>query len=189
MTQLARVEGLFAELERDLAAADGGDVDALERARRTQLDLDGILAGAEAERAWPELIESARRRLANALGWVGQHGTEAERRSIEGVAAALEKAITARNAGDVSRQQHLAAQLGNAAYYRSPGVWDFELDALEGTLDTLRDAPRAQRLLREGREAQTRGDARAVEAACRELWKLLPPDVRARQQGFGSGLR
>ncbi|MFO0607458.1 MAG: Hsp70 family protein [Polyangiales bacterium] len=189
MSQFARVDGLFAELERDLAAADGGDVDALERARRTQLDLDGLLAGAEADRAWPELIESARRRLAWALGWVGQYGTDAEKKSIEGVAAALEKAVTARNAADVTRQQSLASQLGHAAYYRSPGVWDHELDALEGLLDTMRDVPKGQRLIREGRQAQGRGDAKAVESACRELWKLLPPDASARKQSFGSGLR
>ncbi len=189
MSQLSRVELLFHELERDLGAADGGDVDALERARRTQLDLDGILAGAESERAWPELIETARRRLASALGWVGQYGTDAEKKSIEGISAAMEKAITARSASDVTRQQSLASQLGNAAYYRSPGVWDHELDALEGLLDSMRDVPKGQRLIREARQAQGRGDAKGVEAQCRELWKLLPPDANARKQSFGSGLR
>ena len=189
MSQLSRLETLFHELERDLGAADGGDVDALERARRTQLDLDGILAGAESERAWPELIETARRRLASALGWVGQYGTDAEKRSIEGISAAMEKAITARSAADVTRQQSLASQLGNAAYYRSPGVWDHELDALEGLLDSMRDVPKGQRLIREARQAQGRGDAKGVEAQCRELWKLLPPDANARKQSFGSGLR
>jgi molecular chaperone DnaK len=189
MNQLARVEGLFSELERDLTAAEGGDVDALERARRTQLDLDGLLASAEADRAWPELIEAARRRLAWALGWVGEYGTEAEKKSIEGIAAALEKAIKARNAADVSRQQSLASQLGHAAYYRAPGAWDRELDALEGLLDTLRDVPRAQRLLQEGRQAQGRNDEKAVERVCRDLWKLLPPQVHERKKGFGSGLR
>jgi molecular chaperone DnaK len=189
MSQLSRLETLFHELERDLGAADGGDVDALERARRTQLDLDGLLAGAESERAWPELIESARRRLASALGWVGQYGTDAEKKSIEGISAAMEKAITARSAADVTRQQSLAAQLGTAAYYRSPGVWDHELDALEGLLDSMRDVPRGQKLIREARQAQGRGDAKGVETQCRELWKLLPPDANARKQSFGSGLR
>ena len=189
MSQLARVEAMFVELERDLDAADGGDVDALERARRTQLDLDGILATAESERAWPELIASARRKLASALGWVGQYGTDAEKKSIEGVSAAMEKAITARNAAEVTRQQNLASQLSGAAFFRSPGAWDHELDALESSIDTMRDVPKAQRLLREARQAQSRGDVRAQEQHCRELWKLLPPDAEARKRSYGSGLR
>jgi hypothetical protein len=120
---------------------------------------------------------------------VGQYGTDAEKKSIEGISAAMEKAITARSAADVTRQQSLAAQLGTAAYYRSPGVWDHELDALEGLLDSMRDVPRGQKLIREARQAQGRGDAKGVETQCRELWKLLPPDANARKQSFGSGLR
>ncbi len=186
---LARVEPLFVELGRDLAAAEGGDADAIERARRTLVDIDALLADAEAERAWPEMIETAREGMEWAVSWLSEFGTDTERRTIDGVAAALEKAITARNAHDVSRQNALARQLGTAAYLRCPGAWGEQLDHAESRVGETTDAPRAAKLIRDGRAAQNRGDTKALEQAVRDLWKLLPPNVEDRARGYGSGVR
>ncbi len=186
---LARVEPLFVELGRDLAAAEGGDADATERARRTLVDIDALLADAEAERAWPEMIDSARDGVGWAVSWLAEFGTDTERRTMDGVVAALEKAITARNAHEVSRQNSLARQLGTAAYLRSPRAWDAQLDHAESLVGETTDAPRAAKLIRDGRAAQERGDKKALEQAVRDLWRLLPPEAEDRARGYGSGVR
>ncbi len=186
---LQRVEPLLSELERDLDAAEGGEPDAAERARRTLMEVDALLASGEAERAWPDLIERARNTLQWAVGWVGMFGTELERDTLRDVSVALDKAIAARNAVEVSRQHALARQMGAAAFYRSPDAWNHELDWLDGQVATFADVPKARRLLSDARAAQGRGDRRAQEDACRELWKLRPVDAEERALGYGSGVR
>ena len=62
------------DMQRNIAAAHGGDLDAAEQARRELSDFDALLAEVEADQAWPELSGS---RIASQAISAGSRPSEA----------------------------------------------------------------------------------------------------------------
>ncbi len=189
VTALERADGRVAEIERDLAAARGGDTDAGQRARRGLIDLDAELEAAEQAKHWPELDERATQRAAWANAWVASFGTEAERRMLDDTLVRLEDARRRKDVRDVQRQLRVIHRVGETAWLRDPDAWPSLFERAASDVHNARDLPRAQALVKEGREAVARGDTAAIQKATRGLWKLLPDDPTARRLGFQSGVR
>lgn len=187
--RLGSVETLLASAERDIDAAHGGDADAAQKARRTLLEVDAILAEADLARSWPELDGEAREAAVYATHAVGHWGVDAERRLLDDTLAALERARRERDLADLGRQLRLVRRLAASAMARDPEVWNHRLDDLAAELHQATDLPRAQRLLEEGRAAQAAGDTARVREAVKRLWSLLPVDHATRARGFDSGVR
>lgn len=177
------------EVERDLSAAEGGDADAAQRARRTLKDLDARLEELHLERHWPELEEQARDRLAWAFGWVSEYGTDPERRLLDEAAQAVEQARSARDAGLLERRLVHVLHLGNASYFRNPAAWENAFEDAAADSSACNDQVQAQRLVEEGRKAQRSGDRDRLRGVVQELWELLPPSADRRRKSFGSGVR
>jgi molecular chaperone DnaK len=187
--KLDRIEARLSEAERDIDAAHGGDADAAQRARRALLDVDGTMAEADLARKWPELEESARHTAITASSMVGMHGTEAERTLLQEVLAAMDKARKDRDAPELERQMRLASRLSSAAFNRTPDAWEMYFEDAASEISKMRDLPRAQRLVNEGRTAIARTDHDELRRVVKALWQLLPEDSEARKKGFDSGVR
>ena len=53
----------------------------------------------------------------------------------------------------------------------------------------MKDLPRAQKLVAEGKAAIERNDTTELRRIVKALWQLLPEDSEARKKGFDSGVR
>ncbi len=175
--------------DRNIVAVRGGDEDAGQKARRTLLELDGLLVELELDRQWPELEASARDDLGSASMWVSQYGTDAESRLLDEVYAAVEKARANRNVSELQRQTRLARRLGNAAMHRDPSVWERLFLATASDIDRATDLVRATHLVSRGELALEKEDARELQKITEELWRLLPSDAKTRRLSFDSGVR
>jgi len=187
--KLDRIESRLSEAERDIDAAHGGDADAAQRARRALLDVDATMAEADLARKWPELEESARSTAITASSMVGMHGTDAERALLQEVLAAMDKARKDRDAPELERQMRLASRLSSAAFNRTPDAWEMYFEDAASEISKMRDLPRAQRLVNDGKAAIARSDHDELRRVVKALWQLLPEDSEARKKGFDSGVR
>ncbi|MBV8758754.1 MAG: Hsp70 family protein [Deltaproteobacteria bacterium] len=187
--KLDRLEARLSEAERDIDAAHGGDADAAQRARRALLDVDGTMAEADLARKWPDLDAAARQSAITASSTVGMHGTEAERALLQEVLSAMDKARKDKDAPELERQMRLATRLSSAAFNRTPEAWEWYFEDAASELSRMRDLPRAQKLVTEGKAAVERGDTEELRRIVKALWNLLPDDSEARKRGFDSGVR
>ncbi|HSY22825.1 MAG TPA: Hsp70 family protein [Polyangiaceae bacterium] len=187
--RLASADDLVAQGARDEEAARGGDMDAAEKVRRVLLDLEALLADAEAALAWPDLDARVREEVARATIWVGQYGTPEERKVLSERITAIDKARSAQNPQEVERQRSFIRGLNSMAYLRSPGAWEHELDYAASKIPKTTDPRNATQLVDEGRAAAARRDPAALERAVRAIWRLLPETEEDRALGHGSGVR
>jgi len=83
----------------------------------------------------------------------------------------------------------LAARLSRAAFHRTSEAWDYYFDDAASEISKMKDLPKAQKLVTEGKAAQARGDTPELRRVVNALWQLLPEDNEARKKGFDSGVR
>ena len=187
--KLDQVEGQLAAAERDIDAAHGGDADAAQKARRTLLEIDAVLAEADLTRTWPELDAEAREAAIHAASAVAAFGTEAERKLLDEVMAAIEQARAARDPAELARQLRLCRRLGNAAFHRNPEAWELYFEHAASEIASATDLPRARKLVDDGHAAIAAGDTTRLRKIVQDLWALLPIDAQARRKSFDSGVR
>ena len=187
--KLGAVEGLLATAERDIDAAHGGDADAGQKARRTLLEVDAILGDADLARSWPELDGEAHEAAISATGAVAAFGSDAERKLLDEVLAALAQARRARDLAELGRQLRLVRRLAAAAWNRNPDAWTYHLEDAASAIHEARDLPAARKLVDAGRAAVAAGDTDTVRRVVKQLWALLPVDAAERKKGFDSGVR
>ncbi len=189
VAKLEQMESGLAEVARDVAAARGGDADAAQKARRTLLELDGVLEELEAEKRWPELEDEARSWLASASRWVSEYGTATEQKLLDEAAQAVDRARVAKQPVELQRQLRVVRNLNNAAFHRHPMAWQWLFEDAASRANEATDLPRAEALVRDGRKALERGDTTRLKPIVDELWRLLPADAQKRRLGHDSGLR
>ncbi len=187
--KLGTLEAQLAQAERDIDAAHGGDADAAQKARRTLLEIDAALADADLARKWPELVDEARWAGVVAVSTVGAYGTDAERKLLDEVMAALDRAMTAKDPAELGRQLRLMRRLTNAAYFRDPDAWERQFEIVSSDLGSSTDLPRAKQLVDDGRAAIAAGDNARLRRIVNALWELMPVDAQARRKSFDSGVR
>ena len=189
VADLGQVEQGLAEVERDVVAAQGGDADAGQKARRLLLEIDAKLEEAEFAGRWPELDETAREKLAMAASWVSEYGTPAEQKLLTEAGQQVERARAGRDARMLQRQLRIVQNLANAAYYRNPEAWDWAFEHAASEIAAAKDLPKAESLVRDGRKAKEQGDKGRLREIVQQLWKLLPDDAESRRLGYDSGIR
>ena len=172
-----------------ILAGRGGDLDALEQARRRLSDVDALLAEVEADMAWPALREQVDSAVGRWIGWVGEFGSSEERNSFGAATQAARAALVGKDPGEVARQLGLMRQLGAVAYHRHPDAWQWEFDHAAARVGDSTDIRRATTLVAAGREALRQRDVERLKLVVRELWQLDPVDREDQVRGFGSGLR
>ena len=147
------------------------------------------MAEADLARKWPELEASSRRTAIGASSTVGLHGTDAERALLTEVITAMDKARREKDAAELERQMRLASRLSAAAFNRTTEAWEYYFDDAASEVSKMRDLPRAQKLISDGKAARERGDNEELRRVVKALWTLLPEDSEARKKGFDSGVR
>jgi molecular chaperone DnaK len=187
--KLTYVEVALAEVEGDIDAARGGDADAGQKARRTLLELDGMLEEAEADKRWPELDEEAREAVSWSSLLVSKWGTPSEQMLFNEASQAVEKARAARQPVELQRQLRVVRNLRSAAFYRDPRVWEKLFESASSEADRASDIVKAQALVRDGRKAVARGDMPALRPIVESLWELLPVSAQSKKLGYDSGVR
>ena len=187
--KLTFVEVTLADVESDIAAAEGGDADAAQKARRTLLEIDAMLEEAEGDKRWPELDEEARESLSWSGLLIAKWGTPAEQQLFNEATQAVEKARASRHPIELQRQLRVVRNLRMAAFYRDPKVWDRLFEAAASEADRATDIVKAQALVRDGKKAQGRGDMQALKPIVETLWELLPVTAQSKKLGYDSGVR
>jgi molecular chaperone DnaK len=117
------------------------------------------------------------------------YGTDAEKRLLDEVVTAMEKARAARDATELERQLRLVRRLGTAAFQRSPEAWQWYFEDAAADAAQATDLPRAHQLVAQGKIAAAAGDTDALKRIVKELWGLLPVDAASRRASFDSGIR
>jgi molecular chaperone DnaK len=187
--RLNRAGAMLSDAERDTLAAQGGDTDSAQRARRTLLELDALLEECDFDQRWPALEDEARLEVSYAGRWVSSHGTAQEQTLLREAVEAVERARKDRAVRELQRQLRVVKNLGDTAFYRDPDTWPRLFEGAASRADDCRDLPRARQLVDEGRRALTREDLPAVRRCTEALWKLLPTDAARRREGYDSGVR
>lgn len=187
--KLTFIECALPEVERDVAAARGGDADAGQKARRALLNMDVMLEQAEGDKRWPELEEEAQFALSNASMWVGQYGSKTEQLLLAEASDGVVRARAERDPVELQRQLRLVRNLSSASFHRHPKAWEWLFEDAASEADQASDLVRAQALVRDGRKAQEKGDTASLRSATEALWRLLPVDVQKRRLGHDSGVR
>jgi len=182
-------DALLAEIERDIAACRGGDTDAGQRARRNFLEAEAMIHDVELSRSWPELDSRATQTLASAQQWVSDLGTDIEQRLLEQASTAAENAREARDASELQRQLRVVRRLRSAAYFRHPQAWAWQFEGAASEAHRASDIVAANALVAKGQAALDKGDTQGLRAATEGLYRLLPPDARAKRKSFDSGVR
>jgi molecular chaperone DnaK len=186
---LAGVEQRLLDAERDIDAAHGGDIDAGQRARRTLIDIDGVLAEIDLARKFPELEAMARTEAISATSVLGLYGNDSEQTLLQEVLTAMEAARKEKDAPELERQLHLIRRLKTGAYQRSPEAWESYFAHASSEIGSARDVPQAQRLVTQGKAAIAASNTEELRRVVLALWNLMPDDPQARSRGFDSGVR
>ena len=189
LERLNKPQKIVVELERDIAAAKGGDADAAQKARRSLIELDALIDELEVEKHWPELSRKAVRQVTGASMLVTRWGTESEKRLLSDVVSSVEKAQNRKDGSELQRQLRLANELATAAYYRNPDVWEDEFRDALSHVERASDQARAQSLVQQGNQALAAGETEKLRDIVEKLWKLLPASAEQRRQGYDSGVR
>src|SRR6185436_10724600 len=108
----------------------------------------------------------------HATASVGMHGTDAERALLQEVLAAMDKARREKDAPELERQMKLASRLSNAAFNRTPEAWELYFEDVASEVSTMRDLPRAQRLVEEGKAAVAAQNTEELRRIVKQLWQL-----------------
>ncbi|MEO6600431.1 MAG: Hsp70 family protein [Polyangiaceae bacterium] len=188
VVRLSMADALLQEAPVLEQSACGGDADAEQKLQRLLIDLDGLLSEAETELGWPELDERAQRKIAWAVGQVGELGTPEERSVLASTLDSLRHARAAQNLKDVERHLNTVERLAGVAAMRAEGAWESELDYCAGRVAQTRDPKEAIRLVEEGRRAMRTANRPVLERVVRRLWELSPISDEARKQALGSGV-
>lgn len=184
-----RLDGLLDEVEAYADHGEGGDADALEKARRRLLDIDGELYELDAERAWPELEEECELTAQFAIVQVGKHGTATEQASLERAVKALGQATHARDIAAARKQLRYLDELGNTCYSRDPQAWENELEYHAGRSHEAFDLAKATQHIEAGRKAAAAQDMPNLKKHAIALRALMPASEIERKRSLGSGVR
>jgi molecular chaperone DnaK len=187
--QAETLDAWIDDIDRLADAGEGGDADALEKARRRLLDLDGELHELDAKRAWPMLEAECDTTKQYVIVWVGRLGTDTERGAMEKSIKSLDAAIHARDAAGVRRHIRYLDELGSTCYSRDPESWVNSLEYYASRVEEAFDLPKATQLVSEGRAAAARDDNPAVKNAVVKLRALLPSNAQDKKRSLGSGVR
>jgi len=177
---------LVAQIETDLAAAEGGDSGACQKAEKLLLELQTRLDDYEELARWPqvrnELDESIRIGEKN-LNDGSVNGEEAAR-----LQDLIEKGKKARSARKIPEAKDVYKQIDaicNRVAQNQPGFWLGCLRFAAESIGRFPDQSKAKQLIALGMQAAQRGDIDALRSTGMQLISMLP---REQQDGFGRGV-
>lgn len=171
-------EQIVETVQRQVAAAQG-DPDAQGEADRRLLDLKALNDSVEDALRWPSIVQEAEERLEDAKEIVEAHGYSDEKSKLKKLEVDIEQSIKAKRIELL--QEHLENLRGLAVgvLVRQPDFWVGWLQYLKEQRRQIpdRDQATANRLFAQGDRAIDPLDLDALQAAVRQLIRLLPDDA------------
>jgi molecular chaperone DnaK len=187
----AACEQLVTAIESDLAAADGGDNGACQKADKTLLELQTKLDEMEELAKWPEV----RKELAESIrigegilkdGLVKDREADLLQKLLATAAVCMDKK-------DLHEAKDVYQRI-DAIYFRAmenqPNYWLGWLRKSADNLDRFPDQARAKQVITLGMQATQNSDLEALRSAVRQLWGMLPKETKeAFDRGVGASIR
>jgi molecular chaperone DnaK len=184
-------EAIVPAIESDLAAAEGGDTGACQKAEKTLLELQTKLDGAEELAKWPKV----RNQLTQSLD-MGERMLndelikDGEAESMRKLLVAGKKALESKK---LPEAQDIYERI-DAIYFRAmqeqPSYWLGWLRHSADNITRFPDQGRAKQVIALGMQATQSGDLDALRNAVRQLWGMLPKQDRDDfERGVGAGIR
>jgi molecular chaperone DnaK len=186
--KLSALDERLLDVDAELEAAAGGDVDALEKLRRLLIDADARVGEVEALRTWPALESEALRAVSWAMHWVSRAGSDMERRTLEEAMRSLERARTVKSVSEYSKRLRTIERIGDAVIVRDEDGLRRLFDEATTRMGEMRDPRAGRQHIDEGRRALEANDAAGARKALYAAWKLLPPPEEVRAKAHGSGV-
>ncbi len=184
-------EAIVPAIESDLAAAEGGDTGACQKAEKTLLELQTKLDGAEELAKWPKV----RNQLTQSLD-IGERMLN-EELIQDGEAETMRKLLVAGKKAlenkKIPEAQDIYERI-DAFYFRAmqeqPSYWLGWLRHSADNIARFPDQERAKQVIVLGTKATQNGDIDALRNAVRQLWGMLPKETKDDfERGVGAGIR
>ncbi len=178
-------------VESDLAAAEGGDTGACQKAEKTLLELQTKLDEVEELAKWPLV----RKELTQSLD-MGERMLNDDLIK-DGEAETMRKLLQAGKKALESKRIHEAKDTYeriDAIYFRAmqdqPSYWLGWLRHSADNIGRFPDQARAKQVIGLGMQATQSGDIDALRNAVRQLWGMLPKATKEEfERGVGAGIR
>jgi molecular chaperone DnaK len=182
---------LVPAIESDLAAAEGGDTGACQKAEKTLLELQTKLDETEELAKWPLV----RKELTQSLD-MGERMLKDDLIK-DGEAEAMRKLLEAGKKALDNKRIHEAKDTYeriDAIYFRAmqdqPSYWLGWLRHSADNIGRFPDQGRAKQVISLGMQATQNGDIEALRNAVRQLWGMLPKATKEEfERGVGAGIR
>ena len=182
---------LVPSIESDLAAAEGGDTGACQKAEKTLLELQTKLDESEELAKWPLV----RKELTQSLD-MGEKMLKDDLIK-DGEAEAMRKLLEAGKKALDNKRIHEAKDTYeriDAIYFRAmqdqPSYWLGWLRHSADNIGRFPDQGRAKQVITLGMQATQNGDIDALRNAVRQLWGMLPKATKEEfERGVGAGIR
>ncbi len=180
----------LSEVEKLVATAKGGEVDAAKSADERLKDLAAELDRAEDLLEWPRLEAKAESELQHARDAVASADDSALRGQLATLEGEMRAALRARDKETVEARLRDADDIWFEARQRDPNFWVHMFHiAQEKPISAFTDPQQARRLLQEGDEALNRRDIPSLRRFVDQLFGLLPSHERGEMgPSFGSGV-
>jgi hypothetical protein len=175
---LEQIKGEAREIQRDLASAEAGDPDAVDRADRRLKEMNDAVGRLDAETAGPRLAAEIEEQLASVRELVEELNRADYQRRLELLETVAGKAM---KSGDPDKMRHALSELERfywSVTMEQPSFW---IDCFIHIEETLHPevAVDAEPLLERGRRAIEEDDDTALRKVCIDLWALLSPEEQA----------
>jgi len=176
------LDSIIDETEHDIAAAEGGDPGAVEKASRRLKDLGGYLNQQEKLIAFPKAVAEFNELLKSCQELVNAHGTEEEKRQFDMLKKEAEESIKEKNIKKLEENKELLSMLFWAITFRIDDFWIYQFNSIYGrSVDiTFQDGQRAKELFSEGILAMRRNDIEPLKSIVMELWKLMSKEDKSK---------
>ena len=173
-----------------VAAAKGGESDAVTPSVHRMLDLRAAVDQVEGALVWPDLLADKEQVLSEVKEMVSSGGNADEDANLQTLEAALEEAVRLGEAGLLKERIEKLRSLGFQILSRQPQFWVNHLEYLGKQKELMTNKRQADELFEEGKRAIESEDIESLKTVVRQLIGLLPPDHQEEAIGFrGSTFR
>ena len=168
---------------------ENAEFDALLRVEREILEWKIRLDEIDDRATWPSLVKEVDVKLTELDTLALQNGTTEEKsrsRTLREQVAAL---IGEKNAIRLRTKKAEIEDVSSSILFRQTAFWVSHFDALAACQPQMSDAPRAEELVAQGREAVAQENVLALKEVVFGLQDLLPQQaLQEAQRGYGSGI-
>ena len=178
-------ERMVQEIESSLAAAQGGDSEAIGQCQARLLDLRNAVDQIEGLVEWPELKAKAWEVVVRVRDVVGNYGDEGEKRLFQSLEREIDASIESRDQDLLRQKIDEMHRLEFRVLDRRIEFWILWLHYLTEQKVRMKDRELADRLIAQGNSAISSNDIDRLKAAVRQLRGLLPDEPPPGKVGYG----